>query len=140
MRRHQQRRPTNQQTLKSDLPRRQSAKKGSTAPEPDPAMSIKIGTLQQLDDAMAFRAIRLHMPCLHCTASKKCAEHAYDEYLFETYQERYAATWEDAFTGMHPDDIEELTEIAATPRSVGLLAAPPGATRAGTTEHPCQSP
>ena len=55
MRRHPAARPTNEQTRKSDLPRRQSAKKGSTAPEPDPAMSIKIGTLQQLDDAMAFR-------------------------------------------------------------------------------------
>jgi hypothetical protein len=72
---------------------------------------------------MAFRAIRLRLPCPNCTASKNCAEYAYDESLFETYQQRYAATWANAFTGMHPDDIEELAQIEDTPRSVGLLAA-----------------
>jgi hypothetical protein len=38
----------------------------------DPQVTAKIGTLQSLDDAIAFRRSRLNLPCPDCTADHKC--------------------------------------------------------------------
>jgi hypothetical protein len=56
---------------------------GEAAPMPllDPQVSAKIGTLQSLDDAIAFRLSRLSLPCPDCTADQKCIDHACDLYL-----------------------------------------------------------
>ena len=64
---------------------------GEAAPMPllDPQVSAKIGTLQSLDDAIAFRLSRLSLPCPDCTADQKCIDHACDLDLIAGYQDRY---------------------------------------------------
>ena len=56
----------------------------------NPQISDKIGILQSLDDAIAFRLNRLNLPCQDCTAGRKCIDHAYDVDLMARYQDRYA--------------------------------------------------
>jgi hypothetical protein len=77
------------------------------APMPllDPQVSAKIGTLQTLDDAIAYRLTRLQVPCQACGPDGRCPEHRHDEHLLASYQERYAAAFQDALAGMDPADI-----------------------------------
>jgi hypothetical protein len=90
----------------------------------DPQISAKIGTLQSLDDAIAFRLSRLNLPCPDCTADQKCIDHACDVDLIAGYQDRYAAALADAFANMDPDAIEQIMQPGdGTPPTVGLLSA-----------------
>ena len=52
----------------------------------DPQVTAKIGTLQSLDDAIAFPLGRLNLPCPDCTADQKCIDHACDLDLIAGYQ------------------------------------------------------
>jgi hypothetical protein len=93
-------------------------------PLPDPQVTAKIGTLQSLDDAIAFRLSRLNLPCPDCTADHKCIDHACDLDLIAGYQDRYAAACRDALADMDPDDIEQIMRPGdGTPSIVGVLGA-----------------
>jgi len=90
----------------------------------DPQVSAKIGTLQALDDAIAFRLGRLNLPCPDCTADQKCIDHACDLELIAGYQDRYAAVFREALADMDPDDIEQVMQPGdGTPPTVGVLSA-----------------
>jgi hypothetical protein len=71
----------------------------------DPEIAATIGTLQSLDDAIAFRLGRLDQPCPDCVPQRRCIVHSYDERLAERYQARYAAAFSDALARMEPDAI-----------------------------------
>ena len=87
----------------------------------DPQVTAKIGTLQSLDDAIAFRLSRLNLPCPDCTADHKCIDHACDLDLIAGYQDRYAAACRDALADMDPDDIEQIMQPGdGTPPIVGV--------------------
>ena len=99
---------------------------GEAAPMPllDPQVTAKIGTLQSLDDAIAFRQSRLNLPCPDCTAIQKCIDHACDLDLIAGYQDRYAAACRDALADIDPDDIEQIMQPGdGTPPIVGVLSA-----------------
>jgi hypothetical protein len=90
----------------------------------DPQVTAKIGTLQSLDDAIAFRLSRLNLPCPDCTADQKCIDHACDLDLIAGYQDRYAAACRDALADMDPDEIEQIMRPGdGTPPIVGVLSA-----------------
>jgi hypothetical protein len=89
-----------------------------------PEISAKIGTLQTLDDAIAFRLNRLSLPCPDCAPGQRCVEHACDASLVAGYQERYAAAFQDAVADIDPDDIDRIMQHGdAIPPTVGLLSA-----------------
>src|SRR6185437_9292444 len=90
----------------------------------DPEVSEKIGTLQLMDDAIAFRSGRLQRPCLDCTSRLRCDEHAFDQHLLETYQARYAAAWAAAFAGMDAGDIGKLMQAEMCRRPLPSWARP----------------
>lgn len=90
----------------------------------DPRVTDKIGTLQSLDDAIAFRQSRLNLPCPDCSADQKCIDHACDLDLIAGYQDRYAAACRDVLADMDPDDIEQIMQPGdGTPPIVGVLSA-----------------
>jgi hypothetical protein len=74
----------------------------------DPHTSRKIGVLQLLDDAIAYRLDRLNLPCQACRPGARCADHRRDEELITGYTDTYAATLSDVLAGMDPDDIERM--------------------------------
>jgi hypothetical protein len=84
----------------------------------DPHMAEKIGTLQLLDDAIAYRLDKLNLSCPKCRPGARCAAHHYDEQLVTGYMDRYSAALSDALAGMDPGDIAvimtQLRELAAT--------------------------
>jgi hypothetical protein len=95
------------------------------APMPllDPEVSAKIGTLQMLDDAIAYRLSQLNLPCGKCAPEQRCAEHAHDTRLLDSYQDRYAAAFQDATAGMNPDDIAAIMQPGDdTPALTGALS------------------
>jgi hypothetical protein len=99
---------------------------GEAVPMPllDPQVTATLGTLQSLDDAIAFRQSRLNLPCPDCTADDKCIDHACDLDLIAGYQDRYAAAYRAALAGMDPDDIEQIMPPGdGTPPIVGVLSA-----------------
>jgi len=71
----------------------------------DPRVSSKLGILQSLDDAIAFRLNRLESPCDDCTLSERCDDHAGDARLVDQYQERHGSVLKEVFAEMDPDDI-----------------------------------
>jgi hypothetical protein len=90
----------------------------------DPQISAKIGILQSLDDAIAFRLGRLNLPCQDCTAGQKCIDHACDLDLIAGYRDRYAAAFTDAVADMDPDDIQQIMRPGdGTPSTADLLSA-----------------
>lgn len=92
-------------------------------PLPDPVVSGKLGTLQSLDDAIAFRSGRLARPCLDCTGWHKCTEHAFDQYLLEAYKARYTAARADALAELDPDVICKLTQAGDMPPAAAIVRA-----------------
>ncbi len=90
----------------------------------DPHISAKIGMLQSLDDAIAFRVSRLNLPCPDCTADRRCTDHACDLDLIAGYRDRYAAAFTDAVADMDADDIGQIMQPGdGTPPTAGLLSA-----------------
>ena len=90
----------------------------------DPQVTATIGTLQSLDDAIAFRQSRLNLPCPDCTADQRCIDHACDLDLIAGYRDRYAAACRDVLADMDPDDIEGIMRPGdGTPPIVGVLSA-----------------
>lgn len=71
----------------------------------DPRVSSKLGILQSLDDAIAFRLSRLASPCDDCTLSERCDDHAGDEHLVDQYQERHGSVLREVLEEMDPEDI-----------------------------------
>jgi len=94
----------------------------------DPQVSAKLGALQALDDAIAYRLARLDLRCQDCGPASRCVEHRHDEQLVANYQGRYAAALRDALTGMDPDDIALImqpgddTPPTAAAFSIAMLA------------------
>jgi hypothetical protein len=89
----------------------------------DPEVSAKLGTLQMLDDAIAYRAGQLSMPCLVCAPGRQCAEHAHDAGLLDYYQDSYAAAFKDAIAGMDPNDVAAIMQPGDDlPPTAGLFA------------------
>jgi hypothetical protein len=90
----------------------------------NPETSAKLGTLQVLDDAIAFRLGRLNMPCRDCTPEQKCADHAWDVDLVEGYKDTYADAFREACAGMDPEDIDQIMRRGDDmPPTVGVLSA-----------------
>jgi hypothetical protein len=94
----------------------------------DPQASAKIATLQSLEDAIAYRLSMLQAPCQACGPGSRCPEHRQDEQLIASYQDRYAAAFQDALAGMDPGDIALImrpgddTPPTAAAFSLALLA------------------
>jgi hypothetical protein len=76
----------------------------------DREIAAKLGTLQSLDDAIAYRSSRLDLPCPDCTTQQKCTDHSYDAGLLENYQERYVKAFQDAVTDMDANDIARILQ------------------------------
>ena len=85
-----------------------------------PHLSKMVGTLQLLDDAIAYRLDRLNPPGQHCRPDARCAGHRHDEQLIATYQGRYAAAFRDALAGM---DARELALIMQPGDDIPATAA-----------------
>jgi hypothetical protein len=66
--------------------------------------------MQMLDDAIAYRLSQLNLPCGECAPGQRCAEHAHDALLLDSYQDRYAAAFQDATAGMELDDITAIMQ------------------------------
>ena len=94
----------------------------------DPQVPAQISVLQSLDDAIAYRLDRLNAPCPDCGPAARCAEHRQDEHLIASYQDQYAAAFQDALAGMDPGDITLImqpgddTPPTAAAFSLALLA------------------
>lgn len=74
-----------------------------------PEISAKIGILQALDDAIAYRSDLLDVACRNCSLSpSRCTDHSWDLRLLEDYQERYLETFYDAVNDMDPADIARI--------------------------------
>lgn len=71
----------------------------------EPQVSAKLGTLQSLDDAIAYRLGKLSQPCPDCAPGARCPDHQHDEHLITSYQDRHAQALSDALAGMDPADI-----------------------------------
>lgn len=90
----------------------------------DPEMAEKIGMLQVLDDAIAFRLGRLNVPCPACRPGARCAEHRRDEELVTSYTDRYAAAFSGALDGMDPADVKVMFRPGdGTPPTVSAVGA-----------------
>jgi hypothetical protein len=89
----------------------------------DPEVSDKLGTLQLIDDAIAFRFGQLQRPCLDCTSRLRCDEHSFDQHLLEMYRARYAAAWAEAFAGMDPAVVGQLMQAGDVPPTAAILGA-----------------
>lgn len=89
----------------------------------DRKVSAAIGTLQALDDAIAFRSGRLDQPCQDCAEDHKCVAHSYDERLIQRYHARYAAAFCDAIAGMDPYEVDQIMRRGdGMPRTAALLS------------------
>lgn len=88
----------------------------------DPEITALIGTLQSLDDAIAFRLGRLARPCLDCAAERRCTAHSYDERLAERYQARYAAAFTGALARLDPDAIVPVMRPGGVRPTTALLS------------------
>jgi hypothetical protein len=89
----------------------------------DPEIAAKMGTLQLTDDAIAYRQSHLDQACPDCRPARRCHEHAVDEHLIASYQDRYAQALRDALTGIDPADIAEVVppgDITALPTAEAL--------------------
>jgi hypothetical protein len=86
-------------------------------------MSGKLGMLQSLDDAIAFRFGRLQRPCLDCTGRHRCTEHAFDQYLLQGYKTRYAAACTGALAELDPDSIDQFTQADGMPPTAAIVSA-----------------
>lgn len=86
----------------------------------DPETAAQIGTLQTLDDAIAFRANRLSLPCPDCIPGARCLDHLIDTDLIAAYQERHSSVFQDLLDRMDPEAAERVTQHAAT--AVNLLS------------------
>jgi hypothetical protein len=82
--------------------------KGKTMLTLDPEQSEKLTKLQILDDAIAYRVALLERPCPDCASGEQCAEHAHDARLMQSYQDRYAAAFQDALAGLNATDIDRI--------------------------------
>jgi hypothetical protein len=98
-------------------------RKASTMPVLDPDLSATIGTLQSLDDAIAFRLGRLDQPCPDCVPARRCMVHSYDERLAERYQARYAAAFSDALARLHPGAVVQAMRPGVRPATALLATA-----------------
>lgn len=83
----------------------------------------KLGMLQSLDDAIAFRFGRLQRPCLDCTPRHRCTEHAFDQYLFQAYKARYAAACAGALAELDPGGIGQLIQAGRMPPTAAIVGA-----------------
>ena len=98
-------------------------RKAIAMPVLDPDMSAALGTLQSLDDAIAFRLGRLDQPCPDCVPQRRCMVHSYDERLVERYQARYAAAFSDALARLQPDAIVQVIRPGVRPATALLATA-----------------
>lgn len=89
----------------------------------DPDMSAAIGTMQSLDDAIAFRLGKLDQPCPDCVPQRRCIVHSYDERLVERYQARYAAAVSDALARLEPDAVVRVMRPGVRPATALLATA-----------------
>jgi hypothetical protein len=99
----------------------------------DPEVTATIGTLQSLEDAIAFRLGRLNLPCPDCTADQRCIDHACDLDLIAGYQDRYAAGCRDALADMDPGDIEQIMQPAMVDGFWGVIVSLAGGDGPGWT-------
>ena len=76
----------------------------------DREISARLGTLQSLDNAIAYHSSHLDDPCQHCTATNKCPDHAYDIAQLENYQDRYVTAFNNTFAGMDTSDIARILQ------------------------------
>jgi hypothetical protein len=89
----------------------------------DAEVSAKMGNLEMMDDAIAYRLYRLNLPCPDCGPTTPCPEHASDEHLIADYQDRYAQALQDVLTGIDPDDIALIMQPGDdTPPTAGALS------------------
>jgi len=89
----------------------------------DPEVSARLGILQSLDDALAFRLGRLGSPCDDCTPGHRCTDHAHDEQLVAGYQERHGLVLTEVFAGMDPAEVGRATQQGdGTPPTVIALS------------------
>lgn len=58
-----------------------------------PELQRRLRGVQALEDAIAFRLVRLAMPCLECEDAEdgKCDDHACDVLLVEGYRQMFEA-------------------------------------------------
>ena len=87
----------------------------------DPQMAEKITTLQSLDDAIAFRLDTLNQPCPECAPAGRCAQHDNDVHLIASYQNRHAAAYRDALTGLDPADIATIMQPGDDPPTTAAV-------------------
>jgi hypothetical protein len=96
----------------------------AVVPMSDGDVRTKLGTLQSLDDAIAFRLDRLNQPCTACSSGQLCVDHACDLSLIECYQARYTATWHEALADLDPNAIEDIMRPGEDmPLTVAMLSA-----------------
>ena len=82
-----------------------------------------MGTLQLMDDAIAYRLSRLDLRCEACAPGGRCFEHDMDEQLIASYQDRYAEAFQDLLRGINPDDLPLIFQRGDdTPPTVGALS------------------
>lgn len=90
----------------------------------DPEVSRKLGKLQLLDDAIAYRLSRLDLPCPCCGPAGRCDEHGRDEELVTGYVDRYAAVFSDVLAGIDPGEVALMMRPGdSTPPTVGAVGA-----------------
>jgi hypothetical protein len=85
----------------------QAARRGRSLPGPvaDPRGNSKLGILQSLDDAIAYRLGKLEGPCGACSAGGRCHVHANDDDLIESYREMHAGAFRELVQKMSPDEV-----------------------------------
>jgi excisionase family DNA binding protein len=84
-----------------------------TRPEPSvpsvgAELASRLGDLQCLDDATAWRQSRLDAPCAACVPGAACHDHASDAALITRYRERQQAIFDEATAGADPADLAAL--------------------------------
>jgi len=98
----------------------------------DPEIAARIGTLQTLDDAIAYRVIRLSLPCLGCTPAGRCIDHLIDTDLIASYRKRHGSISRQLTDAMDPQAAERSTQRATRAPIASLVRAALGAPASGT--------
>jgi hypothetical protein len=89
----------------------------------DPETQARLGRLQSLDDAIAFRLLRLEPPCADCAHEGRCVDHGSDADLIAVYRHEHGEVLSQVLTGLDPDEVDHaMRESDGTPPTVLVLS------------------
>jgi hypothetical protein len=85
----------------------------------DPETQARLNRLQSLDDAIAFRLLRLEPACSNCAREGRCVDHGSDDDLIAVYRHQHGEILSQVLTGLDPAEVDHaMRESDGTPPTV----------------------